>query len=293
MFSRSHSTRRRTIGALIGVGTLVAATQVGGLASPPVQAIDDPATTDIVEWQSPVEVFSTDDIIGSSDIPEGETGNREAQDPSIVLGNDDGEFDGLNFVSQGGNMLSPIDNSFTTDELDFFGATGRDRDGDPLTGEGYDEGFAGNIVDAGEVVGLEVSDVATDLFKAGAPLGTWAAGLGGESIKASTEHFTVMESILTCYQTNPYDFWKSESRLRRWQLSVPVPQRDRRRARCSRVSRARSCSPTRTRVVEPSLDDIEPERGLGDQRHRHRPEQRLLGHDEGRRQAAVPLGHRR
>ena len=211
MTSRSQSARRRTIGALIGIGTLVAATQVGGLSSPPVQAADDPLTPDIIEWQSPVEIFSTDDIIGSSDIPEGQTGNREAKDPSIVLGNDEGEFDDLNFTSKGGNILSPIDNSFTTDELDFFGATGRDRDGDPLTGDGYDEGFAGNILDEGEVIGLEVSDVATDLFKAGAPLGTWAAGLGGESIKASTEHYTVMESILTCYQTNPYDFWKSEA----------------------------------------------------------------------------------
>ena len=226
MNSRSQFARRRTIGALIGIGTLVAATQVGGLGTPLVQAADDPLTPDTVEWQSDVEVFSTDDIIGSSDIPDGQSGNREAQDPSIVLGNDTGELDSLNITSRGDNVLSPIDNSFTTDELDFFGATGRDRDGDPLTGDGYDEGFAGNIVEDGQIVGLEVSDVATDLFKAGAPLGTWAAGLGNESIKASTEHFTVMESILTCWQTNPYDFWKSEADYLAGLPSVPQATAD-------------------------------------------------------------------
>ena len=102
-------------------------------------------------------------------------------------------------------QLFPIDSSFTTDELDFFGATPRLRDGV------YEEGFAGDIppsVDHPEG-GLEVSDVATDLFKAGAPSGSWAAGLGSESIKASTEHYTVMEAILTCYQTYEYDFWTS------------------------------------------------------------------------------------
>ncbi len=40
-------------------------------------------------------------------------------------------------------------------------------------------------------------------------VGTWGAGLGGSTVKTSSEQFTVMEHVLSCYQTVPYDFWKS------------------------------------------------------------------------------------
>jgi len=210
----SSNSRRRVIGALVTAGTLLGVVHVGGLADTPVRA--QTVEPDVALYEQGPIPFSTDDVIGSSAPFNGAPGNREAQDPTIILGNDPGEDTSGNIVSSNGNTLSPIDNSFTTDELDFFGATDRDRDGV------YEEGYAGNIVEESEVVGLEVSDVATDLFKAGAPLGTWAAGLGGESIKASTEHFTVMESILTCNQTYDYDFWKTRED---WDNGEPpVPQ---------------------------------------------------------------------
>jgi hypothetical protein len=34
--------------------------------------------------------------------------------------------------------------------------------------------------------------------------------LGGSTVKTSSEQFTVMEHVLSCYQTVPYTFWKSE-----------------------------------------------------------------------------------
>ena len=47
------------------------------------------------------------------------------------------------------------------------------------------------------MIGLSLSNSATDTFKSGMPIGTWAAGLGGNSVKASTEHYMVMANILS------------------------------------------------------------------------------------------------
>lgn len=182
---------------LAGATALVITSQVATSTAPPVQAQVPPAT---VEYDSGRIGFSTDDILG------GDTNAALGSRIGTSQGRDGDVLDTT--TSKTGDeaaVLYPIDNSFTTDELDFFGATPRLRDGV------YEEGFAGDIPPsvAYPEGGLEVSDVATDLFKAGAPLGTWAAGLGSESIKASTEHYTVMEAILTCYQTYEYDFWTS------------------------------------------------------------------------------------
>ena len=46
-------------------------------------------------------------------------------------------------------------------------------------------------------MGLVVSDSPTDTFKTPAVLGTWLAGLGGNTVKASTEHYSVMQAILS------------------------------------------------------------------------------------------------
>ena len=62
----------------------------------------------------------------------------------------------------------------------------------------YTEGWVGNIVDeTGQVIGISIANAETDTFKSGSPLGTWAAGLGGNSVKASTEHYVVMQDILS------------------------------------------------------------------------------------------------
>jgi uncharacterized repeat protein (TIGR01451 family) len=182
---------------LAGATALVVTSQVGTPTSPPVQAQVLPAT---VAYDSGRIGFGTDDILG------GDT-NAALGDRVGTSQDRDGDVLDTSTSRTGdeASLLYPIDSSFTTDELDFFGATPRLRDGV------YEEGFAGDILPSIDYPegGLEVSDVATDLFKAGAPLGTWAAGLGSESIKASTEHYTVMEAILTCYQTYEYDFWTS------------------------------------------------------------------------------------
>ena len=46
-------------------------------------------------------------------------------------------------------------------------------------------------------MGLVVSDAPTDTFQTPAVLGTWLAGIGGNTVKASTEHYTVMQDVLS------------------------------------------------------------------------------------------------
>ena len=61
----------------------------------------------------------------------------------------------------------------------------------------YTEGWAGNLTIGGEQAGIVISDSPTDTFKTPAILGTWLAGLGGNSVKASTEHYSVMQNVLS------------------------------------------------------------------------------------------------
>ena len=189
--------RRRGALAIAAAAMLVGATQVASPGSGPASA-QVPAP---VPYESDVLGFSTLDVLG------GDTNTALGDKVGTSQGRDgDVLSDSISITGSEASTLYAIDSSFTTDVLDFFGATPRLRDGV------YEEGYAGDIPDSIEHPegGLEVSDVATDLFKAGSPLGTWADGLGGTSIKASTEHFTVMEAILTCNQTYPYQFWASQ-----------------------------------------------------------------------------------
>lgn len=99
-----------------------------------------------------------------------------------------------------GNILYPIDSAFGSIVTDFVGAVPKVRD------TIYTEGWAGNLLgeDGLTPIGLTISNAETDIFKASAPLGTWAAGLGGNSVKASTEHYVVMQNVLSD-QTFPGD----------------------------------------------------------------------------------------
>jgi hypothetical protein len=99
-----------------------------------------------------------------------------------------------------GTTLYPIDSAFGYLVYDFLGAVEKTRDFD------YQEGFAGNVEEAGTVVGLKVSNAATSTYKVQPPLGTWCQGLGGSSVKCETEHYTVMEHVLTCHEKVPYLF---------------------------------------------------------------------------------------
>jgi hypothetical protein len=68
---------------------------------------------------------------------------------------------------------------------DFVGAEQKGLDGD------FGKGLAGNIhhdTDPTQIVGIAPRNSPTELFKSGAPLGTWSLGLGGTMGKASTKH---------------------------------------------------------------------------------------------------------
>ena len=68
----------------------------------------------------------------------------------------------------------------------------------------YLEGHIGTIIDEGRPVGIAISNAKTDKFKVKYPMGTWCAGLGSNSVKCSTEHYSVLEHVLTCNETIPY-----------------------------------------------------------------------------------------
>jgi hypothetical protein len=94
--------------------------------------------------------------------------------------------------------LYPIDSEFGFNVVPYALATQKTLDGI------YAEGYAGNILDAGNIIGLEVSDAETDTFQVPAGMGTWCYGLGGASVKCSTEQYVVMEHVLTCHETVAY-----------------------------------------------------------------------------------------
>ena len=121
-------------------------------------------------------VFSINDIAGGFD------GATVADTPSIIdLTADPKEV-------KDAPPLYPIDSEFGFYVTDFDGAEEKVRDGL------YEEGWAGNLTDGS---GLVVSDAPTDTFQTPAVLGTWLAGLGGNSVKASTEHYSVMQNVLS------------------------------------------------------------------------------------------------
>lgn len=87
-----------------------------------------------------------------------------------------------------GAEMNPIDSEFGFYVTEFIGAEGKVLDYD------FGEGWAGMSQD-GEA--LLVSNASTDKFSVPAKLGTWLEGIGGSFVKASTEHYTVMQSILS------------------------------------------------------------------------------------------------
>lgn len=158
-------------------------------------------------YESPVHVFSIDDVMGGFDGSTfGTTG--ATQDDLIICGLDGGVAcpEGIGPVlDKSGVVLYPVDSEFGFYIVDFLGAQGKVRDGD------YLEGFVGNIVDNGVVTGIQVSNAATEKYKVKPPLGTWCQGLGGTSVKCETEHYTTMEHVLSCHETIPYFFADPET----------------------------------------------------------------------------------
>jgi len=150
--------------------------------------------TNVQDWDEPLNtnptytvshVFSTADIAGTFD---GRTvGNSQPGDVPII-----------NYlatpITQNGVDMYPINSEFGFVVTDFLHAVEKDFEDNPE----YEEGWAGDLTDAmGVQAGLVVSNVETDTFQTPAKLGTWLAGLGGNTVKASTEHYSVMQEILS------------------------------------------------------------------------------------------------
>ncbi|MBL6427561.1 MAG: hypothetical protein HOY44_08560 [Maritimibacter sp.] len=96
------------------------------------------------------------------------------------------------YTDRDGNILYAIDSEFGFYIDDFIGALEKVLDGD------FAEGFAGNAFDdEGNQIGIALRDAETDVFLSGAPFGTWSLGLGGNTVKASTEHYETMASVLS------------------------------------------------------------------------------------------------
>ncbi|MGD8978020.1 MAG: hypothetical protein PVG91_10470, partial [Gammaproteobacteria bacterium] len=168
-----------------------------GLAAAIALATAAPSTMADEITHSVSHTFSVGDVQGGFD------GSTYADDPTIICGLGatpcpvGGPIPG---PDKSGIMLYPVDSEFGFYVSDFVGAAQKIRDDD------YLEGLVGDIYENGQLVGLRVSNVSTDTFKVPSNMGTWCAGLGGTSIKCSTEHYTVMEHVKTCNETIPYRY---------------------------------------------------------------------------------------
>jgi hypothetical protein len=152
-------------------------------------------------YDSNLHVFSVNDVMGGFDGSTfGTTGATQDTDIICDLGTTPCPADNGPFLDKSGVVLYPVDSEFGFYIVDFLGAQGKMRDGD------YLEGYVGNIVENGIQMGIQVSNAATETYKVKPPLGTWCQGLGGTSVKCETEHYTVMEHVLSCYETIPYFF---------------------------------------------------------------------------------------
>ncbi len=154
-----------------------------------------PAQAEVVTWNAE-HTFSINDVQGGFD------GVRYIEDPNILCGLEGSPpcAGAEPFTDKTGVTLYPVDSEFGFYVEDYVGAAQKLRDGL------YEEGFAGNVYANGEVVGLRVSNADTATFKVNFPEGTWCQGIGANTVKCSTEHYSVMEHVLTCHEQIPYYF---------------------------------------------------------------------------------------
>lgn len=151
-----------------------------------------PAMADRIEYASPPHIFSTNDVQGGFDGSTYGPGGS-IQDPTILCPSCSSAY-----VDKNGVAMIPVDSEFGFVVEDFVSAAQKTRNND------YEEGFVGDLTENSVQIGLQVSNAPTDTFKVKTPLGTWCLGLGSTSVKCSTEHYTTMESLLTCHETIPY-----------------------------------------------------------------------------------------
>ncbi len=126
-----------------------------------------------------VHTFSINDVNGGFDGSTYGPSSEYLPDQTDIL-----DFNNYVDDPKSGTRLYAIDSEFGFYVEDFVGAAPKTRDGI------YTEGWIGNILDSGAQVGVAVSNAKTDTFKVKYPMGTWCAGLGSNSVKCSTEHYT-------------------------------------------------------------------------------------------------------
>ena len=112
-------------------------------------------------------IFSIDDVIGDFD------GTTYADDKTIMCGLTGSPPcpEGIMPINEDGTLLYPIASEFGFEVADFLGAEEKERIGDGS--DSYTEGFAGNIMESDQQVGLRISNVETDLYKTPARYGPW------------------------------------------------------------------------------------------------------------------------
>ncbi|PVZ71729.1 hypothetical protein [Pelagibaculum spongiae] len=152
------------------------------------------------------EIITTSEthVFSVSDIQGGENFATYADDKTVLCGMPDSSKPTCPTdvqqpkADKDNHTLYPIESNFGFNVSDFVGAADRTFD------QNYKEGFAGNIVDPDHGAGVAIANVATNVFKVKDPYGTWCSGLGGKMVKCSSEHYVVMEHVLTCNETIPY-----------------------------------------------------------------------------------------
>jgi hypothetical protein len=117
------------------------------------------------------------------------------------------------FTDKEGVVLYPVNTYFGFNVADFVGASPK-----TVADFQFEEGFIGNIPSGG----VKISNSATARYKVPAGMGTWCQGLGGNSVKCSTEHYTVMEHVLSCNEVIPYKFADPVSGVQAV-LDLPAP----------------------------------------------------------------------
>ncbi len=160
-------------------------------------------------YQSPIHTFSKKDVMGSFD---GTTWNNVAPyktdlplSSTIFCGMPKSVFTceevgAQTIIDKDLTELFPIDSEFGFYVADFLGA--QQKAVDAL----YEEGYAGNIFRDGQRVGIRISNSSTESYKVPSGMGSWCAGLGGTKVKCDSERYTVMEHILSCFETIPYSY---------------------------------------------------------------------------------------